>query len=707
MKLLKIISSLLIIFVFTTKAFAQSPADLTVVADVNIQNPQIISQLQNNINISFTLTNGEGVQSGVKYGVRLVKNTNSGQFIYDEKVYDDTVFLAENSSVEKTIIYQPPATLSGKFNIYITSFNASNFPFSIASVGEVTLASTQKGTVIQVESCTLQQGTSAAVNIKTPLTLNQGSEIKLLCTVNNTSDVAIIATPRFETRLGGLFGDVVEQKGGSAEPINFAAKESKKINITLPSVSKPQVYAVTTWLDTNGAQSNFVTAKYSIAGNTALIENVSFDKDTYSKGDTVNASIVWSASQETVNMEAVIVNKTGGICSDTVSRLFNFNDKPAGKISLSLNKPCDQSKVKITLKDEGGNVLDEKLFAITNNSQAESVEKKVNPLLFIIPLIIILLGIGIVIYKKNNSKTNKPMSNLVLILLIGGIISFFPVGNNDLYARTFKAGSKDQFTLTANLPRGEKYTKSANIDVEAWISRGSESNPNLTTVSIPAKLTVSNNGGAHIKLIPDATNTATEIKLLPNQTSDIYSYTFKNPNGAPSVNGTYPMDFKISLNEPEVVPCSAVAHMDSGTNWGFYAYPQTIYDVLANGATIYPTKLNIHWDVLTYPNRFVVKTYPEGNVVYSTDDYDNDGVADDYMDPKGVPDGGNGYKGDAKYTGPWGSGYSTAKPFSIGPWNWTLSIPAVPNQRYYKIEIQTATDPLSGNDAWDFSLSCS
>ncbi len=55
-----------------------------VLATVNIQNAKIVSQKDNTFNISFSLSNREGVQSGVKYGIELIKDN---KYVVDEKIF--------------------------------------------------------------------------------------------------------------------------------------------------------------------------------------------------------------------------------------------------------------------------------------------------------------------------------------------------------------------------------------------------------------------------------------------------------------------------------------------------------------------------------------------------------------------------------------------------------------------------------------------
>src|SRR3989344_5922984 len=142
--------------------FAQAPASKNTptqvapitIATVNIQNAKIISQEGNTLNISFDLTNREGMQSGVRYAVALVATTTEGQFLADEKVYPDTLTLAEHSSTPVDITYTAPEALSGTFTVLLSSSNDSGLPLALHPIGKVTLAPTG-GIEIVSSSCYL------------------------------------------------------------------------------------------------------------------------------------------------------------------------------------------------------------------------------------------------------------------------------------------------------------------------------------------------------------------------------------------------------------------------------------------------------------------------------------------------------------------------------------------------------------------------
>ena len=312
---LRVISGALVsaavLFGGATLSFAQTSStnapntpsqNIIALATVNITDAKILSQNGNILKLSFNISNREGAQTGVKYGVQLISATKNTQTIVDEQVYPDSLTLAEHSAVSKEITYTPPANLSGTYALFLSSKNESGFPFALSFVGNVTLTATVKGIEINPESCFL---TVAGEKGSPHYTLRQGVDIAqnenliLSCTATNHSSVAVSAVPVFETRYRTAYGSVVPQTGGDANPISFSAGQKKSFSIVLPKAENPQAYEVLITLKTGEVLSNMTGVHYVIRGASATIQNVSLDKNYYTKGDTAVLSLVWTPSADT------------------------------------------------------------------------------------------------------------------------------------------------------------------------------------------------------------------------------------------------------------------------------------------------------------------------------------------------------------------------------------------------------------------------
>ncbi|MFC1756743.1 hypothetical protein ACFLZC_01105 [Patescibacteria group bacterium] len=124
-------------FFFSIKIIgAQEDTKTFVIATVNVQNAEILSQEENNFKLAFDITNRVGVQPGIKYMVRLFSSKGG---LFDEKIYDETIDLKEGDSIHKEIDYVAPDSLNGEFKVFIISENSVGLSLGGALAGDVTL----------------------------------------------------------------------------------------------------------------------------------------------------------------------------------------------------------------------------------------------------------------------------------------------------------------------------------------------------------------------------------------------------------------------------------------------------------------------------------------------------------------------------------------------------------------------------------------
>jgi hypothetical protein len=154
MKIYKLsIFALIILLTTLTITLAQEqPQKAVLVSTVNIQDTKIKEQVNNIFQISFNISNKQGLQSGVKYGVQLVSGDNN-QTVVDEKIYDEVLTVAPNTTINKSIVYSAPENISGNYRLLVIVTNSSGFPFGVTSAGKVTLSASSKAVYISPESC--------------------------------------------------------------------------------------------------------------------------------------------------------------------------------------------------------------------------------------------------------------------------------------------------------------------------------------------------------------------------------------------------------------------------------------------------------------------------------------------------------------------------------------------------------------------------
>lgn len=381
----------------------------------------------------------------------------------------------------------------------LISSNTSNFMFGLATVGKVTLTATTTGVQILPQTCYLQvEGEKG--NAK--YSLNQGVDVKsnenlvINCKTINTRKEDITATPKYETHLRSTYGDVVSQTGGDMTPILFKSNIETPITLTLPKASNSQAYNVNLGLVDGSEESNMVSAHYVLVGSSATIQNLSFNKDYYTKGETATISLMYTPSadnfpgsryqsekQSALTTNIKFTNGKGKTCAKDVNQKIEVYS-PKLDIPVSITSNCFNPKVLVTLSDESGKVLDQKDFTVKTTSVKDSNSN----MAYIIISILIIVMIGFYIYKKkkngttptNNTPsvdTSIPMSIIFPFLIFAALTLFTPT--NKVSADTFWVNDVNyggrRFDINFN--NGKKYDAtqpvviSASTDSDAF-SRG-------------------------------------------------------------------------------------------------------------------------------------------------------------------------------------------------------------------------------------------
>ncbi len=418
--------SLLISFLLISPAtsFAVESTKTTVntnqsvlVSTVNIVDARVMSQSGNTVNVAFSISNSEGLQTGVRYGVQLVPD--GAKYIADEKVYSESLTLYEHSIAKKEIAYVAPAQFGGSYNLILTAGNENNFPFAVVNLGKIKLTATSKSIAIDNSSCYLvvegEKG-SPRYTLTENVDISSSESLKLTCTATNTTDKTQVVTPFFETKYFNMFGKVAQQEGGDYTSISFNKGEKKTFSLALPTVDSPQFYNLKMSLMNADISSNNINLYYVLRGVSATIQKLSLDKDYYSFGDKGEMSIIWSASAgnfkrsnvksntpPALTLTAKITNKSGVGCTSPISQALVRDFKnPITKISFSARASCVNPHVLATISDANGNVLDEKEFTFISNADRESGPLSTRSMIIIVILLVVITILGITMRKKKN-----------------------------------------------------------------------------------------------------------------------------------------------------------------------------------------------------------------------------------------------------------------------------------------------------------------
>ncbi len=511
------------------------------VGTVNIQNAQVVSQNGNTFDISFEMSNREIAQTDVHYGVKLVSKTKAGQVLADEKVYDESLYLPEHTTIRRTITYVAPTTLSGTYSLVVFGGNSNGFSLGISYIKDVTLTAAPQGLEILTSSCYLTVGSEKThYGLLQNIDISASESLRLTCNTLNHTGGALSLTPMYETRYRSPFGELSSVNGGDTKPIAFTASKTGSFSVLLPKGMTPQMYNLKVVLQ--GAQtSNSISIKYLIRGLTATVTNLSFDKDYYARGDTAALTLLWASSSSTdtflrgnnsnvtsgaLSAEGSITTDTGKECSAPFTQtLTRSTEGPKVTIPVSITANCVNPHVSVAIKDAAGTVLDQKDFSIPTIKVPEKTGS--NPIVLIV-ILAAILGIVIAIrIKKRHEASASSIGMSTLVLVVG--LSFMPLSHAS--ADQYWAGQNQDIEVEVNLNYGTSYTVNDPFAVTGVID-----SPTINTVDM--RVTAAGIFGQILPVQQVNGGSIFNTLLVPAATSNA---------------GTFSADFKTGVEE-EIAP---------------------------------------------------------------------------------------------------------------------------------------------------------
>ena len=445
---------------FVSAQTNQTTYQVLTVATVNIHNANVVEQSGNNLKLSFSLYNREGVQPQIKYGVIIVENGEESQFIIDQKVYDEIVNLGEGDTVDKEVNYIAPNFLNGTYEIVIEARNSNGLLLGIANVGEVTFSNENSNYIeIVPGSCYL---TIKEENPQSHYTISQGVDVSkdetLIsnCKIKNHYKYSIDAAPYFENYYHSRFGDLVSSQKQLV--ISIQPGEEKEVILEIPKAGEPQAYdAVFSFHDeNNNVISNSVALHYVIQGQSATIQNLRLDKNYYQKGEVAKITFNWSASADSfpgsrggtselgnVLLNILINDSNGEACSLSSQKEVTEDDQLKSIVfDVSIIIDCINPKVSIEIKDADKNILDHEIFELTSKNVSQNKNSDIWIWFLIGAIFIVVIFSLILLAKKRNTDTF--VKSIFFILII--TTSFFSF-NNKAMADTFFLSSAEAFTV--------------------------------------------------------------------------------------------------------------------------------------------------------------------------------------------------------------------------------------------------------------------
>ncbi len=578
------------------KAPVSVPTEAITVATVNIQNAKILTEDNDNIQISFDLTNRTGVQPQIKYGVMLVlQNKDGSQIVEDSKVYDPVISLGENDSKSITVDYAAPSFLDGQYTLVIEAENASGLMLGITPAGTVTLKKTTQNSLF-LNSCYLTTGTSTTQYAPSMgVSITPTENISAYCQIQNGFGKEVTATPQFYTFYRNAFGNLVATQTGNT--LSVPAGNSTQ-TFSIPKAATPQTYEVEmALLDAQGNTiSNKLTFHYIVQGDSATIQNIVFDKDYYQAGQTANISFFWTGatnislgvkakvpapSPVSYVLSAQVKDSNGNICSKEYSQPLDPKNGPVVKLSLGVTSDCLNPEGIFAIKDGSGNLLANSIFSVTSNPKnvppPTATKNTTNLPMILLVIILLLLAVYFLVkaHKVKAEDAVKPL--LFLLVILGGSLMFHQTAKAD----TFIVGG---YTLSANL--GQSYSPGAPIYIStsaSWTGYGCAYGPCMDTIgSVTYTGAVNGNTQYFVNATLPSPYSTLNIKgntiTYVNTNQYFPSYTNTLVYASPSSPGSYTANFNANISYYfwRIVGQNDASYLVSGLWTGSMSMPYSV-----------------------------------------------------------------------------------------------------------------------------------
>ncbi len=453
-----------------------------VIANVRISDARILSQEPDKLKIGFTLSNqGESTQLDVRYGFELIRVTDKGQAIVDTFVAPETLVIAPGQSIEKQVDYFAPTFLTGEYKLYVVSKTTGGLMLGVSSAGQVTFSGGADYVEILAESCSLSiKGESDKYNLYQGVDIAQSEKFYISCDIISHMSAPQTLSWNFETFKRTLYGAPITTNRIKSAALSLSVKEKKNVSFEIPLPVDPQAYDSTLVLldaRTGAPISNKVSFHFVLRGESATIQNISFDKSSYMTGDVISADVFWSPSADQFlnsragegtavqEISAIlrVVDVQGKICAESRPRSLSPDSL---KITITANatSDCVNPAATISLLDKSLNVLDSRTIKTLEKSEyqpkesaTDSKENESNLSIWWIVLggLTFVLISGLIIFMKRKrhdhddmSDTHNPYKILIFILLFSA--SFLSVSSEALAVTFMGQSNAWQFSANAN-----------------------------------------------------------------------------------------------------------------------------------------------------------------------------------------------------------------------------------------------------------------
>lgn len=373
-------STLFLFVAIITHVHAEEPVaeqKSVVLANVNVYKSAIVSNEGGQLTVGFDIANsGTVAQGDIRYGIDVVKATPQGQTIVDSFVADETLALAPQSTVHKSLAYAIPASLQGEYEIWVIARTSSGMMLGLGRAGTTTFTNTAPYIALAPETCAITvSGETDHYTLYQGVDVSPLETLSLVCTLESHFETDTTVTPSFSTHRRSTYGALVDTAPVTPEPITLKAGEKKVMSFIIPKAIAPQAYDVSLVLQNEEKKdvSNKIVAHYVLRGPSATIQTATLDKVSYAQGDTLKALIRWTPSADsfhgarekattltTTTLALSVTDKNGTACIAPMTQLLTTQELT---LTASVTTPCIEPILSLTLSDGNGATLDSRTIA--------------------------------------------------------------------------------------------------------------------------------------------------------------------------------------------------------------------------------------------------------------------------------------------------------------------------------------------------------
>lgn len=315
------------------------------IANIGVYDVTVKNQTSNEITLDFDIVNQSFVQSNIVYTLNLFQKDDTIMSL-DQKVYAaDVLNFGVGKTLHKEIVYSAPSYLNGTYILEVQIKNTDGLVMGLSQSSEFSLTGNGENVIIDQKSCFLSiDGKTDRYALDQGVDISREETLIAHCSLKSNFPQDISVTPVIETYYRSTSGKIMSTEKQAV----MVLTHGKAINFTqkLPKMTHPQSYnAILTFTDDkNISVSPSVDFHYVVQGQGATIQNFSFDKDSYSKGDTAKILLVWTGAAG--NFPGARAQSTPIATGSTVKILINDDQKQPCIADFSQQIKIDRTEIK-------------------------------------------------------------------------------------------------------------------------------------------------------------------------------------------------------------------------------------------------------------------------------------------------------------------------------------------------------------------------